>query len=324
MKQKNYYEILGVNKRSTLEEIKLNYRKLAKEYHPDANIDNKDAEEIFKDLNTAYDTLTDKEKRKVYNRQVSKYGYGNVVFDETFEEIKQGGKSSGTIVNEIMQTILGFSKGTKDKVISAAEDATTRIQEKIAVSKEPKKGENIETTIYVTLEEAFFGTEKKISLKTIRGGQKNYSVNVPMGIRDGERIRLSGLGKPGKNEGKNGDLIILVKLRPHAMLRLDGADVLMKLDISPAQAVIGDNVQVKIFGEKVLIQIPRASKDKDKIEILGKGYVVNEITRGNLIVELNLNVPKDLTERETKLYQQILKIEKQHMKISMSKSGERV
>lgn len=322
MKQKNYYEILGVDKRSTIEEIKLNYRKLAKKYHPDANVDNKEAEEIFKDLNMAYETLTDKEKRKSYNRQVSKYGYGNVIHDQPFDEIKYDVKGSGNIVGEIMQTILGFSRGTKEKVISAAEDATSTIKEKIATSKEPKKGENIETTIYVTLEEAFFGTEKKISLKTIRGGQKNYSVNVPMGIRDGERIRLSGLGKPGKNGGKNGDLIILVKLRPHEMLRLDGADVQMKIDISPVQAIIGDNIQLKIFGEKVLIQIPKGSKDKDKIIVAGKGYIVNETTRGSLYVELELNISNDISEREAKLYQQLLRLEKQRLKINMSKTEE--
>ena len=208
MKQKDYYKLLGVNRKSTQAEIKSNFRKLAKQYHPDANVDNQQAEEMFKDLNEAYNVLMDKEKKKKYDRQVFKYGYGSVDIDTVTSETK----SSSNVMNEIMNTILGISKDTKDKVISVAENVKEDIKEKIAEQKEPRKGENIETTLYVTIEEGYFGAEKKISLKTIRGGMKNYSVNVPMGIRDGEKIRLSGLGKPGKNGGENGDLIILVKL----------------------------------------------------------------------------------------------------------------
>ena len=147
---------------------------------------------------------------------------------------------------------------------------------------------------------------------------KNYSVNVPMGIRDGEKIRLSGLGKPGKNGGKNGDLIILVKLRPHPMLRLEGADIQVKLEISPVQAIIGDTIQLKIFGEKVLITIPKNSKTGDRLEILAKGYVVNQNTRGNLLIDLDVKMPDDITEREEKLYEQLLKLEKQKLKAKMA------
>jgi len=318
MKQKDYYKLLGVNKKSTQAEIKSNFRKLAKQYHPDANVDNKEAEEMFKDLNEAYNILMDKEKKKKYDRQVFKYGYGNVDIDS----IDSSSKSSGNMMNEIMNTILGISRETKDKVISAAENVRDDIKEKIAEQKEPKKGENIETTLYVTIEEGYFGAEKKISLKTVRGGTKNYSVNVPMGIRDGEKIRLSGLGKPGKNGGKNGDLIILVKLRPHTMLRLEGADLQTKLKISPVQAIIGDSLQLKIFGEKIPVVIPKNSKTGDRIEILTKGYIVNQNTRGNLLIDIEIEMPEDISEREQKLYEQILKLEKQKLKAKLAAEKE--
>ncbi len=318
MKQKDYYKLLGVNRKSTQSEIKSNFRKLAKQYHPDANVDNKQAEEMFKDLNEAYNVLMDKEKKKKYDRQVFKYGYGSVDLEATKSENKTG----GSVVNEIMNTILGISRETKDKVVSAAESVRDDIKEKIAEQKEPKKGENIETTLYVTIEEGFFGAEKKISLKTTRGGMKNYSVNVPMGIRDGEKIRLSGLGKPGKNGGKNGDLIILVKLRPHPMLRLEGADLQTKLKVSPVQAIIGDSLQLKIFGEKIPVVIPKNSKTGDRLEILTKGYIVNQNTRGNLLIDIEIEMPEAITEREEKLYEQILKLEKQKLKAKLMAESE--
>lgn len=313
MKQKDYYKLLGVNRKSTQEEIKSNFRKLAKKYHPDANVDNKDAEEMFKDLNEAYNILMDKEKKKKYDRQVARYGYGAVELGSVNSDSK-----TGNMMSEIMNTILGISKDTKDKVVTAASNVKDDIKEKIEMQKEPRKGENIETTLYVTIEEGYFGAEKKISFKTTRGSMKNYSVNVPMGIRDGEKIRLSGLGKPGKNGGKNGDLIILVKLRPHQMLRLEGADVQVKLDISPVQAIIGDAVLLKIFGEKILVTIPKNSKTGDRIEISAKGYVVNQNTRGNLLIDLNVKMPEEISEREEKLYEQLLKLEKQKIKAKLN------
>jgi len=318
MKQKDYYKLLGVNRKSTQSEIKSNFRKLAKQYHPDANIDNKQAEEMFKDLNEAYNVLMDKEKKKKYDRQVFKYGYGSVDIEATNSE----NRVASSVMNEIMSTILGISRDTKDKVITAAENMKDDIKEKIEQQKEPKKGENIETTLYVTIEEGFFGAEKKISLKTTRGGMKNYSVNVPMGIRDGEKIRLSGLGKPGKNGGKNGDLIILVKLRPHPMLRLEGSDLQTKLKITPVQAIIGDSLQLKIFGEKIPVVIPKNSKTGDRLEILTKGYIVNQNTRGNLLIDIEIEMPENITEREHKLYEQILKLEKQKLKARLASEKE--
>lgn len=318
MKQKDYYKLLGVNRKSTQAEIKSNFRKLAKQYHPDANVDNKQAEEMFKDLNEAYNVLMDKEKKKKYDRQVFKYGYGSVDIDT----VSSDSKGSSNVMNEIMSTILGISKDTKDKVISVAENVKEDIKEKIAEQKEPRKGENIETTLYVTIEEGYFGAEKKISLKTTRGGMKNYSVNVPMGIRDGEKIRLSGLGKPGKNGGENGDLIILVKLRPHSMLRLEGSDLQTKLQITPVQAIIGDSIQLKIFGEKIPVTIPKNSKTGDRIEILTKGYIVNQNTRGNLLIDIEIEMPEEISEREEKLYEQILKLEKQKLKAKLAAEKE--
>lgn len=308
MKQKDYYTLLSVNKRSSKDEIKQNYRALAKKYHPDANIGSPEAEEVFKDLTVAYDILMDKEKKKKYDRQVARYGYGippKGSVKQTFK--KSETKSPNTAASEIISTILGIGKETKNVVKSKATEIINK-------QKEPKKGDNVEATIDISLEEGFFGTDKKLSLKTVGGKVNNYTVSVPRGIRDGEKIRLAALGKPGKNGGKNGDLIITAKMKSHSVLLLDGVDIKTNIDISYAQAVIGDKVYMKILGEQVEINIPAGVQEQAKLMIPKKGYINGENVRGNLIIIVNIKQPIEITERERKIYEQLLRVEKQQLK----------
>ena len=306
MKPKDYYLLLGVNKRSDKEEIKQNYRKLAKKYHPDANVGSPEAEEVFKDLTVAYDTLMDKEKKKKYDRLVARYGYGTP---------PKSGVKNGEAGREILATILGFGK----EAAKVFENGKENIKERINASKEPKKGSNVETSLDITLEEGFFGTEKKLSLKTTTGKVNTYTVQVPRGIRDSEKIRLAALGKPGKNGGKNGDLIITVNMKEHPNLKLDGVDVHTNVNISYAQAAIGDNLKLKIFGEQVDFVIPALSKEQDRIVINKKGYVGADNTRGNLIIHLSVRPPEEISERERKIYEQLLRVEKQQLKERLAK-----
>ncbi len=309
MKQKDYYLLLGVNKRSSKEEIKQNYRKLAKKYHPDANVGSPEAEEVFKDLTVAYDTLMDKEKKKKYDRQVARYGYGMPPKATRTKDIKYGVKNTDA-TSELIATLLGFGKGAKEMFTGA----TTDIKERINAKKEPVKGGNVEASLEISLEEGFFGAEKKVALKTAHGKINNYTVQVPRGIRDGEKIRLAALGKPGKNGGKNGDLIITVKLKEHSSLKLEGTDIHTNVDITYAQSVVGDKVKLKHLGEQVDVEIPAGSKEQDKIVISKKGYVSGDDVRGSLILHLSIRRPEQVTERERKIYEQLLRVEKQQMK----------
>lgn len=309
MKQKDYYLLLGVNKRSSKEEIKANYRKLAKKYHPDANVGSPEAEEVFKDLTVAYDTLTDKEKKKKYDRQVARYGYGIPPKGTAKKDVKYGVKSADA-KSELITTLLGFGKGAKEMF----ETATADIKDRINAKQQPKKGGNIEASLEITLEEGFFGAEKKLSLKTIGGKVNNYTVQVPRGIKEGEKIRLAALGQPGKNGGKNGDLIITVKMKEHSNFKLEGLDIHMNLDVTYAQAVVGDKIKLKILGEQVDVDIPAGSKQQDKINIINKGYASADKTRGNLVIHLGIRHPEEITERERKIYEQLLRVEKQQVK----------
>lgn len=309
MKQKDYYLLLGVNKRSSKEEIKANYRRLAKKYHPDANVGSPEAEEVFKDLTVAYDILMDKEKKKKYDRQVARYGYGNPPKSTRSKEVKYGVKNSDA-KSELITTLLGFGKGAKE----IFESATIDIKGKIGAKQQPKKGNNVETSLEISLEEGFFGAEKKLSLKTIGGKINNYTVQVPRGIKDGEKIRLAALGQPGKNGGKNGDLIITVKLKEHPSLKLDGLDIHTNVGVTYAQSVVGDKLKLKVLDEQVDIDIPAGTKEQDRIIISNKGYVNAENSRGNLILHITMQYPQEITERERKIYEQLLRVEKQQIK----------
>ncbi|MBR5227756.1 MAG: J domain-containing protein [Clostridia bacterium] len=311
MKQIDYYSLLEVNKKSSNEEIKTNFRRLAKAYHPDANIDDPNAEEKFKQLNTAYSTLTDKEKRKKYDKQTARFGYG-VVKVEKAKRLNE----KNQIVNEFFSTILGLGKDAREKVAIKTEDFKNKIDE----MKEPKKGDNIDANLEITMEEGFLGAEKKLALKTAGGKTNNYSVNVPRGIHDGEKVRLAALGKPGKNGGKPGDLIITVKMKTHPLFVIEGADVHANLFITHTQSVIGDTVYLKLFGEQIEITIPEKTRNKDVLVINKKGYALGENDRGNLIVTLNIQPTGELNERERKIYEQLLKVEKQKQREKTIKS----
>ena len=273
MKQKNYYAILEVNRKSSDQDIKLNFRRLAKEYHPDKN-KSKDAEEKFKDINEAYAVLMDPEKKRKYDRQVARYGYGFANIESGLQDVKYEFKSGANVFNDILNQILGFKKG----------DNNTS-NENIDDKKKPIKGTDIVTHLDVTLEEGFFGAEKKIAIRAHKTGMKTFSVKVPVGIKNGDKIRLAALGNPGKNGGKNGDLIIHVKLLEDPEFKIEGTDF-------------------------IFVSLPKRLRDGEIVTVPNKGYITEEGNRGDLNLKVHIDLPEDISEREEKLYEQLLKIER--------------
>ncbi len=300
MKYKNYYEILGVNRKSSKEEIKLSFRKLAKQYHPDAAKDDGiSSDEMFKDINEAYDVLTNEEKRKKYDRQVNRLGYGFVPNDSPLSNIRYELKSGASVFSELFTTILGFKKDD-DSHFSETNDTKLK----------PEKGKDINSKLEITLEEGLLGAEKKIAIKGYKGGIKTFTVNVPTGIHDGEKIRLAALGHPGKNGGKNGDLIIDVHITPHPVFKIQGSDLVQEIFVSPATAIIGDKFKTKLFDDTICIDLPKYLKQGEFITSSGNGYIDENGNRGNLLLHVNIQMPERITEREEKLYEQLAKLEK--------------
>lgn len=184
------------------------------------------------------------------------------------------------------------------------------IKEEKINKKTPIKGENIETEINVSLEEAFYGHNKKISLRTIEGKMKTFDIKIPAGIRNGERIRLIGEGKKGINGAKNGDLYIKINIENTKKYKLHGYDLYTDLLITPWEAALGTKVEIDSIDEKNTIIIPKGLETGETLRITGKGYKNGTGGRGDLVAEVKIMVPKELSEEETKIYQKLKEISK--------------
>ena len=282
---KDYYKILGLEtSRVSMDEIKNAYRTAAKKYHPDLHVGDKLAEERIKDINEAYKILSNYTTKRRYDRTWnSNVGMGEKVFNK---------KQKSTSILKNMFFVI------TDKVEQKEE------------KKEPIRGEDVETQIKISIYEAFYGLEKKISLKTIEGKTKSYAITIPEGIMDGEKIRLIGQGKKGQNGGKNGDLFIEVKIQKDNNFKIDGYDIITNLLITPWEAALGTRVNVKSIDDETKIYIPQGIQSGEKIRIPRKGYKDTKGNRGDLIAEIKIVVPKKLTEEEKKLFEKLNKISK--------------
>ena len=289
MKVKDYYKILELeNNKVTTEQIKNAYRKQAKKYHPDVNVGNRVAEERIKDINEAYRVLSNPASKRKYDRTWN-YNIGN-------KQKKTRQKTSGEVVGEFFGMFFGNDE----------------IKEELAQSKIPAvKGENIETEINITIEDGFYGVEKKIALKDLEGKDKTITVKVPEGIQNGEKIRLIGQGKQGKNGGKNGDLYIKINIEDGKKYRLSGSDLYTTIPISPWEAALGTKAKVNSIDDtKTQIYIPNGIQSGEIIEIPQKGYKNPNGERGNLIAQIKIVVPEKLTKEEIDMFKRLKEISK--------------
>ena len=289
MKFKDYYKILDLeNSKVTVEQIKTAYRKQAKKYHPDVNIGNKLSEEKIKDINEAYRVLSNPTTKRKYDR-IWNYNIG-------FKQKKARQKTSGDVAGEFFGMFFGNNE----------------IKEEIAQSKIPSvKGENIETEINITIEDGFYGAEKKILLKDLEGKSKTIIVKVPEGIQNGEKIRLIGQGKPGKNGGKNGDLYIKINIEDGKKYKLSGKDLYTVVPISPWEAALGTKAKVNSIDDtKTAIYIPNGIQSGETIEIPQKGYKTQTGERGNLIAQIKIVIPEKLTNEEKEMFKRLKEISK--------------
>ena len=276
--ERDYYKVLGVAKAADAKTIKSAYRTLAKELHPDRNPDDKAAEERFKDVSQAYNVLSDKKRRDLYDRfgepglregfDPSPYdGFGQrhggdgVNFNDFFS---QRGGGQGFDFN--LEDLLGGRSG-----------------------RAPRKGRDLESEIRVGFVEAVHGCEKELSLR-IEGVLKTFKARIPAGIGEGDRVRLRGKGGAGRAGDAPGDLLLTVRVDEHTWFGREGANLLLHLPITPAEAHRGAKVKVPTPSGNVQLKIPEGAQGGQRMRLKGKG-IERKNKRGDLIVELQIRIP---------------------------------
>lgn len=282
---KDYYKILGFDtNKVSLEEIKVAYREKAKKYHPDRNVEDTDTEEIFKDINEAYRTLSNEKLRKKYNFEWYRYV-------KLKKKKNQKTKTKRTIKQMLTDIFFG---GVSKKTVPE--------------TKRPMYGDNIVTRISISIEEAFFGTNKQLRLKTVKGKESSFTIKVPAGIHNNDRLRIAGQGKRGKYGGRNGDLFVYIDIKDNKKIKLDGINLIYELPLQVWEATLGCKKTVKILNENIQIIIPNSTNSGETFVIKEKGYKDGKGSRGDLHIITKIVVPKKLNKEETKIFEELKRI----------------
>ena len=312
---RDYYETLGVSKTATESEIKSAFRKLARKHHPDVAKDKKTAEEKFKQINEAYEVLSDPEKRQKYDqlgadwnqpgggfqpppgwgRQQQgggnpfgtggnggggvEFEFGGTGFSDFFEAFFGGGRG---------QSAFGRGGGFPGREVGA------------------ERGSDVEADIMVTLEEALHGSKRTVSLR--RGSSsklETYTVKIPRGVHEGQRIRLAGQGEAGARGGKSGDLFLRVRIARHPEFSVEGSDLIHEVELELSQAVLGTEIEVPTLEGKARLKIPAGTQHGQRFRLRERGLPNASGGRGDLYVVAELLVPKKLSEREREIWTQL-------------------
>lgn len=313
---KDYYAILGVSKTASPEEIKQAFRKLARKYHPDVNPGNKQAEAKFKEVNEAYEVLSDADKRKKYDqfgqywRQVGEGGFpgggfgvdmGGVDFSQygTFDEFinellgrfgggaTRGGRQSYSYRTSTARPGAGYGGfgdfGFQD--VGAAGAGGTQ---------------DTEATINLTFAEAFAGSQKRFSL-----GNETIDVRIPPGAKSGTRLRVRGKGQFNPMTQQRGDLYLKVELQPHSFFQMEGDNLVCEVPITPDEAALGASIDVPTPDGSVNVKLPAGVRSGQTLRLRGKGWPLPKGGRGDQFVKVAIAPPKDMSQQEREYYEKI-------------------
>jgi curved DNA-binding protein len=278
-KTKDYYEILGVPRDATEDQIRKAYRTLARKHHPDVNPGDRSSEEKFKEISQAYSVLSDPEKRKKYDSP----DHGGVPFD--FSDIRGG------------EGFAGFEDLFGDLFRDRGGRGATG----------PRRGRDVEGEIAITLEEAHRGTSRTLTLRDADGKQRSVRADIPPGVSDGEVIRVPNEGHPGARGGPPGDLFLGVRIQPHPTFRIIGnGDMEMDLPLFPWDAALGSTVRVPTLDGPVDMTIPPNTQAGKRLRLRGQGMRRRDGSRGDQYIRIQIVNPPSLSERERELYRQLM------------------
>jgi curved DNA-binding protein len=320
---RDYYDVLGVARTATEDQIKSAYRKLARKYHPDVNPGDKSAEEKFKEINEAYEVLSDADKRKKYDELGPNWKAGqdfrpppnwegaNVEFGD-FGDFFGGGRGASGF-SDFFESLFGGRRGPRRGAGFAM------------------RGQDVEAEIPLTLEEAHRGVKRTITLQvtetcpdcngsgvkdaktcpTCRGAgairrPKSLEVTIPAGVREGSVIRLPGQGEPGSSVAPAGDLFLRVRLQPHRLFQTIGEnDVQIELPVAPWEAALGAKIPVPTLDGPVEMKIPPGSQGGQRLRLRGQGLNRRGGGRGDEYVKIRIVIPPKLTPKEKELFEKL-------------------
>ena len=303
MEYQDYYKTLGVSREATAEEIKKSYRKLARKYHPDVS-EEPNAEEKFKSVKEAYEVLKDSEKRKAYDQMGAHWQQGQGFQPPPGWEFHQRGADGATY-----QEFTGggnFSDFFESLFGQYARGGAQRTREF------RQRGQDQHAKIAINLEDAFQGTTRTLTLQepslNPQTGQVTYQtrhlkVKIPPGVTQGQQIRLSGQGSPGRGSGPHGDLYLEIALQPHAFYTVEGKDVYLNLPITPWEAALGAKVDVPTLGGNITLTIPPGSQTGQKMRLKNRGLPGK--LPGDQYVLLRIYIPEPKNDQQKAIYQQM-------------------
>jgi len=322
MAGKDYYQILGVNRNASEKEIKQAYRRLARKHHPDLNPDDKSAEAKFKEINAVYEVLSDPEKRKKYDK-----------FGDQWEYAEQFAKSGGQ-----GGVRWDFGRGGKTFQYGDTSDFGDIFSSLFGDSgagsrmrRGPQRGQDVESSIEVSLEEAHHGSTRVIQLQTGEsctacggtgrvgnrtcticngaGGKaspKRLEVKIPAGVKDGSRIRIAGEGGPGRAGGSRGDLYLVVKVLPHKLFERKGDDLYTEVSVPLATAMLGGEVGLPTLNGNLSLKIPPETQNGKVFSLAGKGMPQpGNASYGKMFAKVKVVLPTNLTKEERQLFERL-------------------
>ena len=308
---RDYYEILGVSKNATNEEIKKSYRRLARQFHPDLNPGDKTAEEKFKDINEAYEVLGDPSKRAQYD-QFSVFwkqnGFAGSKSRKTSNQPNGRTQDVNPAKYDNFDTFIDQVFGVKNKAANTSSsytDSTTTDpfrtpKTKVAYTPNSRPTRrDIEARLTLPLEKAYQGGLERIRLEDGR----SLEVNMPPGMVTGQTIRLRNQGISG------GDLYLKITVQPHHVFKLEGSDIHCQVPITPCEAVLGGQVEAPTLDGLVKMTIPPGVRSGQRLRLEGKGYPDEKGKRGNQLVEIQIITPKNISPQERELYEKLREIE---------------
>lgn len=319
MEYKDYYKILGVDKKATAKEIKKSYRKLARQYHPDVNPGDASAENKFKDINEAYEVLSDQEKREKYDRFGSEWqrfeqaggraqdfnwsqwstqpgGYGTrTMSQEEFEQMFGGGGMGGGMgggFSDFFETLFGSFGGARRSTggFGAGQDFTRSYAQ---------RGQDIEHEVEISLEEAFYGTTRALQWEDGR----TIEAKIPRGVKSGSKVRLSGQGQAGMGGAAAGDLYLRIKVAPNALYERKGDDLHVTARVDFFTAMLGGKTTINTIDKSVNLSIPQETANDKQFRLSGLGMpkLRKPDERGDLYARVKVLLPRNLTEEEKEL-----------------------